>query len=201
MHRYLLLFSVVFGLSTAAMAQSGDSPAVPRRSGQTPVWLPRGAFLGTYVRGGAITPQARLQWELTFFEKKKDALVLLLEGGVGWAAGLPETAVEGFDAPIASFYEHTAMVGVGYRNQSPEGFHWGFQVTAGPVWYGAHFRDLPHEMERAGLMEGRVQLGYRFDSVVLGVSGGYGEPFSYRRRSVSRQFVGGALFGFFADWR
>jgi hypothetical protein len=201
MHRQLLLFSVVFGLSTAAMAQSGESPPVPRRSVGTPAWLPRGAFLGTYVRGGALTPQARLQWELTFFEKKKDALVLLLDGGVGWAAGLPSTAVEGFDAPIASFYEHTVMAGVGYRNQSPEGFHWGFQVTGGPVWYGAHFRDLPHETESAGLIEGRVQLGYRLGSVVLGVSGGYGEPFSYRRRSLSRQFLGGALFGFFADWR
>jgi hypothetical protein len=50
-------------------------------------------------------------------------------------------------------------------------------------------------------MEGRIQLGYRLGPVVLGVSGGYGEPFSYRRRSLSRQFVGGALFGFFADWR
>jgi len=201
MHHHLLLFSIVFGLSTAAAAQSGDSPAEPRSSGGTPAWLPRGAFLGTYLRGGAITPQARLQWEVTFFEKRKDALVLLVDGGVGWAAGLPDTAVEGAKARIDSFYEHTLMVGLGYRNQSPDGLHWGFQVTGGPVWYGAYFRNRLHETENAGLVEGRIQVGHRFGPVVLGVSGGYGEPFSFRRRSVSRQFMGGALFGFFADWR
>jgi hypothetical protein len=135
----------------------------------------------------------RLQWQLTLFEQRKDGLVLLAEGGVGWAAALPDAA--------SAFYEHPLMVGVGYRNQDPEGFHWGFQVTGGPVWYGAHFRDLPAERATAGLMEGRIHVGYRVGPVVLGVSGGYGEPFSYRRRSVSPQFLGGALFGFFADWR
>ncbi len=186
-----------------AVAQPGESPAAPRRSGGTPVWLPRGSFLGTYVRNGALTPQVRLQWQLTLFEQRKDALVLLVDGGVGWAANFPATAttVEGFAARTDSFYEHTAMVGVGYRNQAPSGFHWGFQVTGGPVWYGAHFRNLPHESETAGLMEGRIHVGYRVGPVVLGVSGGYGEPFSFRRRSVSRQFLGGAQFGFFADWR
>lgn len=201
MNHPLVLFFLVFGLSTAAVAQPEEPSAAPRRSGGTPVWLPRGAFLGSYVRKGAVTPQARLQWQVTFFEKRKDALVLLLEGGGGWAARLPETALQGFDAPIASFYEHTLMLGVGYRNQAPEGLHWGFQVTAGPVWYGAHYRHLPHERQSAGLMEGRIHVGYRVGPAVLGVSGGYGEPFSFRRRSVSRQFLGGALFGFFADWR
>ncbi|HYH99930.1 hypothetical protein [Hyalangium sp.] len=201
MSRQLLLFSLVFGLSSAAVAQTDPLDPPARRSGQTPVWLPRGAFLGTYFRNGSVTPQARLQWQLTFFEKRKDALVVLLEGGGGWAAGLPETALEGYDAPMHSFYQHTVMAGVGYRYQDPEGLHWGFQVTGGPVWYGAHFRDLPAERLSAGLMEGRIHVGYRVGPVVLGVSGGYGEPFSYRRRSVARQFLGGALFGFFADWR
>jgi hypothetical protein len=201
MHRKLLLISVVFGLSSVAAAQSPESAPAERRAGGTPAWLPRAAFLGTYVRGGAITPQARVQWEVAFFEKRKDALVLMLEGGGGWAARLPDTALQGFDAPVASFYAHTVMAGVGYRNQAPEGLHWGFQVTAGPVWYGAHFRDLPHEKESAGMMEGRIHVGYRVGTAVLGVAGGYGEPFSFRRRSISRQFLGGALFGFFADWR
>lgn len=201
MSRHLLLISLVFGLSSVAAAQPQEARPAARRSGNTPAWLPRGAFLGTFIRRGAITPQARLQWQLTIFEQRKDILVLLLEGGGGWAARLPDTALEGFDAPIYSLYEHTGMVGVGYRNEGSDGFHWGLQVTGGPVWYGAHYRDLPVEHMSAGLMEGRIHVGHRFGPVVLGVSGGYGEPFAYKRRSVARQFLGGAQFGFFADWR
>lgn len=201
MSRQLLLISLVFGLSSVAAAQPEEAPPATRRVGQTPVWLPRGAFLGTFIRKGAVVPQARLQWQLTLFQQKKDGLVLLMEGGGGWAAGLPDTAVEGFNAPIHSLYEHTLMFGAGYRNQDPGGWHWGFQVTGGPVWYGAHYQDLPVEHDSAGLMEGRIHVGYRFGPVVLGVSGGYAEPFSYTRRSVARQFLGGAQFGFFADWR
>jgi len=201
MSRALLLISLVFGLSPVAMVQPEDSPAASRRTGSTPVWLPRGAYLGTFLRGGAVTPQVRLQWQATLFEQRKDGIVLLLEGGVGWAAALPDTAIKGFDAPIHSLYEHPVLFGVGYRNQDPEGFHWGFQVAGGPVWYGAHYRDLPVERESAGLMEGRIHLGYRVGQGVVGVSGGFAEPFSYKRRSVARQFLGGAQFGFFADWR
>jgi hypothetical protein len=201
MSRPLLLISLLFGLSPVAMAQTEEASTATRRTGSTPVWLPRGAFLGTYLRNGAVTPQARLQWQVTLFEQRKDTFALLLEGGVGWAAALPDTVLEGRDVPIHSLYEHPVLFGVGYRNQAPEGFHWGFQVTGGPVWYGAHFRDLPAERESAGLMEGRIHVGYRVGQVVLGMSAGYGEPFSFKRRSVARQFLGGAQFGFFADWR
>jgi opacity protein-like surface antigen len=198
MRRQLLLISLVFGLSSAVQAQSGVSPEAPSRS---PAWLPRGAFLGTYIRAGAVTPQARVQWQLTLFQDRKDALVLVLEGGGGYGAVLPDTAVEGFEVPVDAFHEHTVMLGGGYRNQSPSGFHWGFQVTGGPLWYGAHFRNLPDERFTAGLVEGRVHLGHQLGPTVLGVSLGYGEPFSFRRSSVSRKYLGGVLLGFFADWR
>ncbi|MDY7232527.1 hypothetical protein [Hyalangium rubrum] len=198
MSRHWLLFYFLFGLSTVAQAQSSTS--TPERE-YTPVWLPRGAFLGSYLRGGTVTPQARIQWQLTVFQDRKDALVLVLEGGGGFAVALPDTVVAGADEPIDSFHEHTVQVGGGYRNQSPSGFHWGFQVTAGPLWYGAHLRNLPDERYSAGLLEGRVHLGYQLGRVALGVSGGYGEPFSYRRRSVAAPYAGGLLLGVFADWR
>jgi hypothetical protein len=229
MHRQLLLFSLLFALSSAAQTHSESAPAsetpadsgadsgatsgatsevspdpsvrVFHRAGRTPFWLPRAAFLGTYLRRGAVTPQPRIQWQATFFEDRQDALVLLLEGGIGYAAVLPDTAVPGYDIPMQSFYEHTVMMGLGYRNQSPEGFHWGFQVTGGPLWYGAHLTNVEDERYTAGLVEGRVQLGYTFGPVVLGVSGGYGEPFSYSKHSVARLFAGGVLLGLFADWR
>ncbi|WP_224242748.1 hypothetical protein [Hyalangium gracile] len=209
MSRQLLAFSLLFGLSTAAWAQAEDAaplsgdPSAPtfHQGGRTPVWLPRGAFLGTYLRRGMVTPQPRLQWQVTFFEKRKDALVFVAEGGIGYAVARPGTALEGFDVPVDSFYEHTAQVGMGYRNQSPDGIHWGFQVTGGPLWYGAHMTNVDDERYSAGLVEGRFHLGYQLGSTVLGVSVGYGEPFSYRKRSVARLFAGGVLVGFFADWR
>jgi hypothetical protein len=202
MRRQLLLFSLVFGLSPVVQAQS-EAPAEPPAEAVfgSPAWLPRGAFLGTYIRNGAVTLQPRVQWQLTFFQDRKDALVLLLEGGVGYAAALPDTAVQGADVPVDAFHAHSLMVGAGYRNQSPSGLHWGFQVTSGPLWYGAHFRGLPDERHLAGLVEGRVHLGHRVGPLVLGGSVGYGEPFNFRRSSVARQYAGGLLLGLFADWR
>ncbi|MFL5346385.1 MAG: hypothetical protein ACJ8AT_16480 [Hyalangium sp.] len=205
MSRKLLLFSLLFGLSASAQTASDVSPDpdVPtfHKAGRTPFWLPRAAFLGTYLRGGAVTPQPRLQWQFTFFEDRQDALVFLLEGGIGYAVALPDTAIEGYDIPIHTFYEHTVMTGFGYRNQDREGIHWGFQVTGGPLWYGAHLTNVDNEHYTVGLVEGRIQVGYTFGPVVLGVSGGYGEPFSYSKHSVARLFAGGALLGLFADWR
>lgn len=223
MSRKLLLFSLLFGLSAFAQtasepppATSGapsdapstsdvspdpDAPTAFHKVGRTPFWLPRGAFLGTYIRDGAITPQPRLQWELTFFADRLDALVFLVEGGIGYAVTRPDTAVQGYNIPVHTFYEHTLMTGFAYRNQGQDGWHWGFQVTGGPLWYGAHLTNVDNEHYTVGLVEGRVQVGYTFGPVVLGVSGGYGEPFSYSKHSVARFMAGGALVGLFADWR
>jgi hypothetical protein len=198
MHRTWLLFYLVSGLSLAAQAQ--PAPSTTQRE-STPAWLPRGAFLGTYVRAGAVTPQVRAQWQLTLFQDRKDALVFVVEGGGGFAAALPDTVVAGRAEPMDAFFQHTVMVGGAYRNQSPSGFHWGFQVTGGPLWYGAHLRNLPDERHMVGLVEGRVHLGYQVGRVAFGVSGGYGEPFSHSRRSLASQYLGGLLVGLFADWR
>jgi hypothetical protein len=194
----LLLFSLVFGLSWTVNAQ--PESALPAH-GTTPFWLPRGALLGTYLQRGAIVPQARLQWQFTFFQDRKDALVVLVEGGGGWSVGRPDTVVEGKDEPMDAFFEHTLQFGPGYRNHSRSGFHWGFQVTGGPVWYGAHLRNLPDERYTVGLVEGRVHLGHQLGPAVLGVSIGYAEPFSFKRRSLAAPYVGGWLLGLFADWR
>jgi len=223
MSRKLLLFSLLFGLSASAQGSNSPPPATSdtpsqdsatsdviedsgtpvfhHKTGRTPFWLPRGAFLGTYIRHGAITPQPRLQWEFTFFEDRKDSLVALVEGGIGYAVVRPDTALEGYDVPVYTFYEHTAMVGLGYRNDSPDGLHWGFQVTGGPFWYGAHLGNLDNEHYTVGLVEGRIQIGHTVGPLVLGVSGGIGEPFSFSKHSVARFMAGGVLLGLFADWR
>lgn len=200
MHRSLLLgLLLALGPTSSALAQ--EAPPSLRHQSPTPWYLPRGAFLGTYLRNGAAVAQARLQWQLTLFQDKHDALVFVVDGGVGRSYALPSTAAEGFNIPFTGFYEHTVMVGGAYRNQSPSGWHWGFQVAAGPVWYAAHYQGLANEDKTGGLLEGRLQIGYRVGQVALGLAGGYAEPFSVGRRSVARNYVGGGLIGFFADWR
>jgi hypothetical protein len=153
------------------------------------------------LSGGAVTAPVRAQWQLTLFPDRKVALVFVLEGGGGFAAALPATVSPGRDEPMDALYQHTIMVGGAYRNQSPSGLHWGFQVTGGPLWYGAHLRNLPDERYTVGMVEARVHLGYQVGRVAFGVSGGYSEPFSHSRRSVASQYLGGLLVGLFADWR
>lgn len=198
MHRSLpLCFLLTLGAGSAALAQD-EGPL--RHQSPTSAWLPRGAFLGTYLRNGAVVPQARLQWQFTLFQDRKDALVFLLDGGLGFGASLPDSALEDADLPFKSFYAHTVMAGGAYRNHRGPGWHWGFQVTAGPVWYGARYEGATEDRV-GGLLEGRFHLGRQFRQWGAGVSVGYGEPFSVARRSVAKEYVGGVLLGLFADWR
>jgi len=75
-------------------------------------------------------------------------------------------------------------------------------VTGGPVFYGAQFDGgLEPDRRVAGLIEGRIHLGYQFGDVAGGLAVGYGEPFGYKRRSLGRFFVGGPMLGLFVDWR
>lgn len=195
-----VLLVISLALSSTALAQRKVLAYEEHRS-PTPAWLPRGVFLGSAFRGGAVTPRLHVQWEFTFLQERKDAWVILAEGGLGWGASFPDTAVEGYDVPIHSYYEHTAQVGIGYRNHLPGQAHWGFQVTGGPVFYGAHFANQPTDTRTAGIISGRIQVGYQWNAVGLGVAVGYSEPFQLKRRSLARSFVGGPMVGFFADWR
>ncbi|MCY1032290.1 hypothetical protein OV207_12540 [Corallococcus sp. BB11-1] len=196
--RALLIVSLA--LASTAHAQSRKPQELYHQS-PTPAWLPRGVFLGTQLSNGAVTPRLHLQWQFTFFQERKDAWAVILEGGVGWAASLPDTAVEGYILPVNSYYEHLAHVGVAYRNHLPGMAHWGFQVSSGPVFYGSHFGTQPPDRRVAGSVQGRVQIGYQLNDVGLGLAVGYAEPFGLKNRSFARNFVGGVSLGFFADWR
>ncbi|MFB1478795.1 hypothetical protein [Corallococcus sp. RDP092CA] len=192
-------------VSTSARAQlSRDATDLRGHVSPTPAWLPRGVFLGAQFNNGAIIPNLHLQWELTLFQDRKDAWIAILDGGVGWAASLPDTALSrvNLDLPVTSYYEHTLQAGFGYRNHLPGKIHWGFQVTAGPTFYGAHFTTQPPDRRVAGTVQGRFQLGYQLPrDVGVGVAVNYAEPFGLKNRSLARDFVGGVNVGFFADWR
>ena len=192
---------LVFSLALASVA-SAQTTRPPEHRSPTPAWLPRGVFLGATAREDVITPRLKVQWQFTFLQERKDAFALLLEGSLGWASSFPDPDPNEPRTLIGSYYEHSAQVGVGYRNHLPGSVHWGFQVTGGPVFYGAHFDGgTPADHRTAGIIEGRVHLGYQWGATAVGAAVGYAEPFGLKRRSLGRYFVGGPMFGLFMDWR
>jgi hypothetical protein len=192
---------LTLGVSVAASAQTGRPPA-PEQS-PTPAWLPRGAFLGTFIRNGAVVPEARLQWQVVFFQGRTDTLGLLIEPIAAAAVVKPDTVVEDADVPMTSLQLYSLMLAVGYTSRRGPGLEWGFQLGTGPAWFRAGFRGGPKDRESywVGLLDGRARLGYRFSSVSLGLAVGYGDPYNYRRSSLARRHVGGPQLGLYADWR
>lgn len=201
MNRKLLVL-LVFSLGLASTASAQPAQPVPHQS-TTPAWLPRGVFLGSTFREGTITPRVKVQWQLTFFQDRKDAFVALVEGGLGWGAAMPTPDTGRPETYLGSFYEHSAQVGLGYRNHLPGTVHWGFQVTGGPVFYGGHFDGgvAPPDRRIAGILEGRLHLGYQLGAAAAGLAVGWGEPFGTKRRSLARRYLGGPMVGLFVDWR
>ncbi|WP_342374467.1 hypothetical protein NVS55_24280 [Myxococcus stipitatus] len=201
MHRKLLaLLTLTLGLVPTAQAQT-DAPPVREHRSPTTSLLPRGVWLGASLREDLITPRLKVQWQWTFFQDRKDAFVFLLEGGLGWGLAMPDPVTGKPETKLGSYYEHTGQVGIGYRNHLPNSVHWGFQVTGGPVFYGAHFDGSPADKNVAGIVEGRIQVGYQFEKMAVGLAASYGEPFGLKRRYLGRGYVGGPALGLFVDWR
>ena len=197
-HRLVPCLLFTLCLSLSASAQMGR-PSRPEFS--TPPWLPRSAQLGTFIRGGAVLPEARLQWQWVFFQGRSDVLAVLLEPGAAIAAVKPATVVEDEDVPMTSLQLYSLVAGVGYRSRLESGLEWGFQLGTGPAWSRARFRGRNEESALVGLLEGRLQLGYRLGPSSLGVTVGYGDPYNYRRSSLARPYVGGLQLGLYGDWR
>ncbi|NVJ23419.1 hypothetical protein HUW62_19525 [Myxococcus sp. AM011] len=202
MHRKLFVLLVfTLGLVSTAQAQS-KSRSKREHVSPTPAWLPRGVVLGASLRDELLTSRLKVQWQWAFFQDRKDAFVFLVEGGLGWGTAMPNPVAGKPETLLGSYYEHTAQVGVGYRNHLPNSLHWGFQVTGGPVFYGAHFDGgAPPDKHTVGIIEGRIQVGYQFEQMAAGFTVGYGEPFGLKRRYLGRSFVGGPMVGLFVDWR
>ncbi len=196
------LFTLLLVLTSATPALADEVfSAVPPET-ITPWYLPRGAFLGTFFFGGAVTPQVRVQWEWNVVQETRDAFVIVLEGGGGYAVARPTIELASGDpAKMTFFYQHTVMAGFAYRGQFANGFNVGVQGLTGPLWYGARFDNQPTEGWLTGMVEGRVQLGWRVGPLVLGVSGGLGTPYAKPLRRLSADYVTGVVLGVFADWR
>ena len=170
-------------------------------AGDVPFWAPRSAFAGGYLNQ-AVTPQLRLGWEAAVLEQKNDQLVLLFEGGGGYGLPpLPSNAGESGHRQLTLFYQHALMAGVGYRLTRPSGFHFGFQLATGPLFFGARYPDGPSENKVLGFLEGRLQVGMKAGGAVYGLSVGYGSAYEAPRRSDAYDYVGGPMLGLFANWR
>jgi hypothetical protein len=191
---------VILPLAAMAHAQDDEAGSESAREFRTPAYLPRAAFIGTYVRT-AITPQLRFQWEFTLMQRRIDALVLLLEGGGGYGLGLPNNLGATATVSMTRLYQLTALAGIGFRADEPGGWHWGGQIATGPLFYGARLSDSSSEDSVWPMVEARAQIGLRYGSSVYGIALGYALIYPGNTRTISAPFLGGFMLGLFADRR
>ena len=207
MHRRLIA-CLVFTGSLCSTAQAQPPAPRPPEESAVPAWLPRGALLATSMRLGAVVPEARLQWQLPFYHFGMDTLGLLFEPAAAFAAARPASFANtpGFEnaaGSLTSLQLYSLLVSVGYTSQQHSGLQWGFQLGTGPTWYRARFTGASKAEESylVGLVDGRARIGYRFGPIGLGATVGYGDPYNYKRASLSRPYLGGLQLGLYADWR
>ena len=199
----LLLTSLLFTLGLSGQAGAQTPRLLAPAESATPAWLPRGALLASSFREGAVLPEARLQWQLVFFQRQSDSLGVLIEPLAAFAAVRPAALTQDASVSLRSLQLYSLVVGVGYTNRATGNLEWGFQVGTGPAWYQARFQGGSRSTENClvGLLDGRVRIGYRFRALGLGLTVGYGDPYNYRRTSLARPYVGGLQLGLYADWR
>lgn len=161
-----------------------------------PFWVPREVQTGLFVNSPMVALHVRLNWGLTFYERGGHNLFAALQVGTALALTVPVGMKEHF--------QHVALLGIAYR-KTTQTLNWGFQWTLGPNWYRASFDpELSWRLESyvVPYSEGRINVGYRvLKHLVLGIYGGYAAPVEFDERYPGRTYVGGVLFGLYADWR
>ncbi len=187
-------------LGTTVHAQEQDSGSESGREFPTPPYLPRAAFVGIYLRT-AVTPQLRIQWELTLMQRRVHALVLVLEGGGGYGIALPKNLDPTGTVSMTRLYQLTLLAGIGIRADEPSGWQWGGQIATGPLFYGARYNDASSKDAVWPMVEARAQIGLRFGSSVYGISVGYALPYPGQTETRTTPFLGGWMLGLFADRR
>lgn len=186
----------------ATPAFGGEFDLAPPRAPppSTPWYLPRGVFFGTFV-GKSVTPQLRVNWELVLLQERLDALMLVFEGGVGWAASTATEPDELGHPGIGSLYQQSLQLGLGYRETSSSGFDWGFQITIGAGFFGATSPGLPADHRILPIVEGRIQAGWKVGHFELGASGGVQQLLREPPGSYVAPRAGGLLLGMYLEWR
>jgi hypothetical protein len=160
---------------------------------QTPPYLPRYAAFEliinppSAVHPAAISPALRLGWEIDLIQGQRDVLAVIAELGLAYTS---------INADLPFFWQYTAILGIGYRNQRDSGLYWGFSIGGGPIYYGYKL-----ESRWDIYTEGRLMIGWRIGPLTLTFAGGYGQWLAYNPFSVAQQFAGGPFVGTQLGWK
>ena len=198
----VLLAGVLLGTPAFAQRIAEKPPAL------VPAYLPREVAFLTFFENGNITPQLRIAWHIPVVQQRIDSLNIIVEGGGGWAVGKRSVTNENADPPVTELHQWQILAGIAYEGDWAQGWHVGGRITAGVSIFGANYvnpiaGDPPiHEgTSTAGTVEGRLEGGYRFGRVVIGLTIGVTQPWNKDPRLYSPNDIGGVSGGIFFNWR
>jgi len=195
----VLLAAVLLGLPAFAQRVAEKPPSL------TPVWVPREVAVLTFFQNGNITPELRIAWHIPIVQQRIDSLNLIVEGGGGWAAVKRSVTNENADPPMTEMHQWHIHAGAAYEGDWAQGWHVGGRITAGVTLYGGNYvvnGDPIHEdTTTTGTVEGRLEGGYRFGRVVVGVTIGVLQSWNSDPRRYSINDIGGFSSGIFLNWR
>lgn len=194
--------------ATAATPAVPAAQAEPSRRFHVPAYLPRAVLVGAFYNEDALTPQLRVQWQATLVQKWNDALIAYVEGGGGYGLSLPSDLFPHARGAMTYFYQHLALIGLGYNAVYRTGWSWGFQLLTGAHFYGARFERYETANAVGGTVEGRGNLGFSAGPLRINLAAGWNQLWVVPRvtstggsTSIAAQFTGGPVFGVYFDWR
>lgn len=193
--------SLAILLSCASAFGQMTERVEPHHESTTPWYLPRAAHLYV-IPSPSVSPSLRIAWEIGITSGENDGLLFLLEGGGAYSLTdvVAETPTK--TVTLTFLYQHAAMAGIGYRHANDwQGFHWGFSILSGPLWYGARYEGTATKTNSIiGAVEGRAQLGWTVGKVTYGVTVGYLQMYEHPLVNPAVLVLGGPTVGVFAEW-
>ncbi len=196
----VLLAAVLLGVPAWAQFRVAEKPPA-----LVPAYLPREVAILTFFQNGNITPELRLAWHIPVVQQRIDSLNIIVEGGGGWAVGKRSVTNENGDPPMTEMHQWHIHAGIAYEGDWAQGWHVGGRITAGVTMFGANYvvngDPVKEGLTNAGTVEGRIEGGYRFGRVVIGVTIGVLQPWSKDPRLYSPNDIGGFSSGIFFNWR
>lgn len=196
----VLLAAVLLGVPAWAQIRVAEKPPA-----LVPAYLPREVAILTFFQNGNITPELRLAWHIPVVQQRIDSLNIIVEGGGGWAVGKRSVTNENADPPMTEMHQWHIQAGIAYEGDWAQGWHVGGRITVGVTMFGANYvvnnDPVKEGLSNAGTVEGRLEGGYRFGRVVIGVTIGVLQPWSRDPRLYSPNDIGGFSSGIFFNWR